>query len=86
MIQNGLTGETSTSSSVPVSFSLTIDTAVIMEQISIRINPMTPGTKLYDEFIAGLYINWTFGLNEAVFFPDIFSEISSCSFCSTLLI
>ena len=31
---------------MPVSFSFTMDTAVIIEQISIRIKPMTPGTKL----------------------------------------
>ena len=46
MIQNGLTGDTRSISSVPVSFSFTMDTAVIIEQISIRIKPMTPGTKL----------------------------------------
>ena len=46
IIQNGLTGDTRSSSSVPVSFSFTMDTAVIIEQISIRIKPMTPGTKL----------------------------------------
>ncbi len=56
IIQNGLTGDTSTSSSVPNSFSLTMDTAVIIEHISIKIRPMTPGTKLYEEFMSGLYI------------------------------
>ena len=45
-IHTGRTGETSTSSSVPNSFSRTIETAVIIVHISISINPITPGTKL----------------------------------------
>ena len=46
MTHSGFTGDTSRSSRVPVSFSFTMETAVIMEHISIRIRPMTPGTKL----------------------------------------
>ena len=54
IIQAGRTGDTRTSSIVPNSFSRTMETAVIMEHISMRIRPMTPGTKLYEEFIDGL--------------------------------
>ena len=39
---------------VPVSFSRTMEIEVIMAQISIRISPITPGTKLYALFICGL--------------------------------
>ena len=46
MIMKGLTGEVSSTSIDPLSFSLTMATAVIMAQISMRIRPMTPGTKL----------------------------------------
>ena len=46
MMKSGLTGETSRTSIVPVSFSRTMEMEVIMAQISIRISPMTPGTKL----------------------------------------
>ena len=46
MIHIGRTGDTNNTSIVPVSFSLTIDTEVIMAQIKIKINPMIPGTKL----------------------------------------
>ena len=53
-IHTGRTGETSTNSIVPNSFSRTMETEVIIEHISIRINPITPGTKLYEEFMAGL--------------------------------
>jgi hypothetical protein len=42
----GLTGETSKTSIVPVSFSLTIEMEVIMAHISIIINPITPGTNV----------------------------------------
>ena len=46
MILMGLTGETSNTSIVPLSFSLTIATEVIIAQIKININPIMPGTKL----------------------------------------
>ena len=46
MIIIGLIGEVSSTSIEPVSFSRTIATAVIIAQISIRIKPITPGTKL----------------------------------------
>ena len=39
MMNSGLTGETSRTSIVPVSFSRTMEMEVIMAQISIRINP-----------------------------------------------
>lgn len=42
----GRTGETSSTSIVPVSFSRTIDTEVMMAQIRMKISPMMPGTKL----------------------------------------
>jgi len=45
-IRSGRTGDTSNTSMVPVSFSRTIDTEVIMAQINMNINPMSPGTKL----------------------------------------
>ncbi len=35
--------------------------AVIIAQISIRIIPITPGTKLYAPFICGLYSSFTSG-------------------------
>ena len=53
-IRNGRTGDTSSTSIVPVSFSRTIDTEVIMAQINMKIIPMIPGTKLYELFIWGL--------------------------------
>ena len=50
----GRTGETSNTSIVPISFSRTMETDVIMAQISIRIKPITPGTKLYSLLLCGL--------------------------------
>ena len=50
----GFMGDTSNISIVPDSFSRTIDIEVIIAQISIRISPITPGTKLYAAFIPGL--------------------------------
>ena len=84
MTQSGLTGETSRSSSVPVSFSLTMETAVIIEQMSIRISPITPGTKLYDDklyddFMAGLYISCTTGVMDDFPSPAIEMLMSCCS-------
>ena len=46
MIICGLIGETSSTSIVPVSFSLTMAMDVIMAQMRMIIRPMTPGTKL----------------------------------------
>ena len=46
IINSGFTGETNNTSIVPVSFSRTMEIEVIMAQISIRIKPITPGTKL----------------------------------------
>ena len=46
MIRMGRTGDTSSTSIVPVSFSRTIDTEVIMAQIRMKMSPMIPGTKL----------------------------------------
>ena len=84
MIHIGFTGDTSSSSIVPVSFSLTIDTDVIIEHIIMRMSPMTPGTKLYADFMAGLYIRCTDGANEPVpSCPESPAEISVCSLCST---
>ena len=54
MIRNGLTGETSSTSIVPDSFSRTIETEVIMAQTRMKISPMIPGTKLKALFIRGL--------------------------------
>ena len=51
---SGRTGDTSSTSIVPVSFSRTIDTEVIMAQIRMKIMPMMPGTKLYELFICRL--------------------------------
>ena len=42
----GRTGDTSSTSMVPVSFSRTMEMEVIMAQISIMMSPMMPGTKL----------------------------------------
>ena len=39
-------GDTNRTSIVPVSFSRTMEMEVIIAQISISINPITPGTKL----------------------------------------
>ena len=50
-----LTGETSKTSIVPDSFSLTIVTDVIKAHIIINMSPITPGTKLYELFNCGLY-------------------------------
>ena len=55
IIVAGLTGDTSSRSIVPFSFSRTIDTEVMMAHISMKIIPMIPGTKLYALFILGLY-------------------------------
>ena len=41
-----LTGETSSRSIVPVSFSLTMETEVIIAHIRMKIIPIMPGTKL----------------------------------------
>ena len=79
MTQSGLTGETSRSSSVPVSFSLTMETAVIIEQMSISISPITPGTKLYEDFMAGLYISCTTGVMDDFRSPAIEMPMSCCS-------
>ena len=46
MMRSGRTGETSSTSIVPVSFSRTIDTEVRMAQMRMKISPMIPGTKL----------------------------------------
>ena len=49
--EKGFTGETSSTSIVPLSFSRTMDTEVIIAHTSMRIMPMTPGTKLKALFI-----------------------------------
>jgi hypothetical protein len=54
MIFNGFIGDTSSTSMVPVSFSLTIEMEVIMAHININIMPITPGTKLKELFMLGL--------------------------------
>ena len=46
MIINGLTGETSSTSIVPFSFSRTIEMEVIIAHTSISSIPMMAGTKL----------------------------------------
>ena len=47
MMWIGRIGEASRISMVPVSFSRTIETLVIIAQMSINTTPITPGTKLY---------------------------------------
>lgn len=54
MIHAGGRGEANSTSMVPLSFSRTMAILLIMAQISIRIMPMTPGTKLYSLFCCGL--------------------------------
>lgn len=51
---SGGIGEASNTSMLPVSFSRTIDTEVIMAQMSSKIIPITPGTKLNALFDCGL--------------------------------
>lgn len=46
MIKIGRMGDTNRTSIVPVSFSRTMEMEVIIAQISISINPITPGTKI----------------------------------------
>ena len=46
MTIRGLTGETSSTSMVPLSFSRTIEMEVIIAQMSISSMPMMAGTKL----------------------------------------
>ena len=46
MIISGRTGLTSSTSIVPLSFSLTMLILVIIAQMSTRMMPMMPGTKL----------------------------------------
>ena len=58
MMKIGRMGDTSSTSIVPVSFSRTMEMAVIMAQMSISISPITPGTKLYALFIWGLNSKW----------------------------
>ena len=58
----GFIGDTSSTSMLPVSFSLTMDTEVISAQISSSISPMIPGTKLYELFNCGLYSILRFGV------------------------
>ena len=50
----GGTGEARSTSIVPSSFSRTMLMLVIMAQMSIKMRPITPGTKLYSLFCAGL--------------------------------
>ena len=50
----GFTGDTNSTSMVPVSFSRTMLMEVMMAQISRKIIPMMPGTKLNELFIWGL--------------------------------
>src|SRR5690606_17436922 len=54
MTHTGLNGDTSSTSMVPVSFSLTMDMAVIMTETNINTNAMTPGTKLGAPLSCGL--------------------------------
>ena len=54
IIISGLTGDTSSTSMVPFSFSRTIEMEVIMAHTSISSIPMMAGTKLYDDFMRGL--------------------------------
>ena len=60
---SGRTGDTSSTSIVPRSFSRTMLIEVIMAQISISNMPMMAGTKLYAERIWGLYNRcWVIGV------------------------
>src|SRR5690554_3131479 len=52
--KNGLNGDTSNTSIVPLSFSLTMETEVISTQTSSRIRDITPGTKLMADLSPGL--------------------------------
>ena len=54
MMCSGFMGEARSTSMVPVSFSRTMATDVIMAQMSISTRPITPGTKLYELFCCGL--------------------------------
>ena len=55
MTRIGLKGDTSNISMVPVSFSFTMEMAVIITQTSISTRAITPGTKLWAPFSCGLY-------------------------------
>ena len=54
MMVRGRTGDTKSRFMVPVSFSLTMETDVIIAQMSMKIMPMMPGTKWYALFNCGL--------------------------------
>ncbi len=51
----GLSGDTSNTSMVPISFSRAMVMEVIIADTSIKISVMTPGTKLKTPFCSGLY-------------------------------
>ena len=54
MILIGFTGDTRSTSIVPLSFSRTIETDVISAHTRMNMRPRMPGTKLYELFICGL--------------------------------
>ncbi len=54
IIYAGFIGETSKSSIVPNSFSLTIEIDVIIAHINVSTRAITPGTKLYEPLSSGL--------------------------------
>ena len=54
MMQAGGRGDPRSTSMVPLSFSRTMAMLLIMAQISNRIMPITPGTKLYSLCCCGL--------------------------------
>ena len=55
MMHAGDSGDANSTSMVPVSFSRTMATLLIITQTSIKTMPITPGTKLYSLFCCGLY-------------------------------
>src|SRR5688500_20368832 len=54
MIDQGRSGETSSASIVPVSFSLVSEIAVISEARIVRTNAINPGTKMFELSRVGL--------------------------------
>ena len=54
MMHAGDSGDAKSTSIVPVSFSRTIDTLLIITHTSMSTMPITPGTKLYSLFCCGL--------------------------------
>ena len=80
----GRTGETSRRFMVPVSFSLTMETEVIMAQIRMNIIPIMPGTKLYALFSCGLYSVRMITGDAAVLLMAL--SIYAAEVCATLVL